>query len=963
MNYFYSYYSKTKTMKTICFSFLLIISSFLHLSSQECCKFIIVDQFGYLPEAKKIAVIKNPINGFDSNETFTPGKNYSVVNKSNSEKIFSGSPIKWNSGNTHAGSGDRVWHFEFSEVKEPGTYYILDEEKGERSFDFVIAPNVYNEVLKHAMRSFFYQRAGFKKEAIYAGDKWADDASHIGPGQDKEARNYLDKNNPATERDVSGGWYDAGDYNKYTNWTANYVVELLKAYDERPGAWGDDYNIPESGNGIPDILDETKWGMDHLMRMQEPSGAVLSIVGLAHGSPPSSATGPSYWGPPNTSATLNTAAAFAYGSKIYRSMGLDEYADTLLARGVKAWEWAELYPDSLFNNNDPAFGSSGLGAGKQEVDNYGRLMIKLEAANYLYEVTGDVKYRDFFDSNYRESHLFQWSFAYPYEGRNQEILLYYTTLENGTPAVKDAIKNTYRNAILNGDNNLPAIKDERDPYHAFLDSYVWGSNGIKSIKGSMFYDLITYGFDNIDSIENSDAAMTYLNYIHGVNPLNFVYLSNMYDYGGDQGVNELYHSWFTDGSQLWDRVGESTYGPAPGYLTGGPNPSYDWADCCPGGCGSSSNNAKCTSESISPPKDQPDQKSYKDFNTSWPLNSWEITENSCGYQVNYIRLLSKFVNLDVDCNGDSGGTAFIDSCGICAGGNTGISPTLDKGECGFPVDCNGDVNGSAFIDSCGNCAGGNTGIVAVTDPSECKGPEYTIGFIFMDELTGEKLWSVNASLNEKTEISNMEGEVSFRLEEGEYTFFFEKLDYSTESGSININSDTTISFFLSRTHADIKFKLYQGSTPLNNVKVKLGNDSLLTNSLGIASFKQLPVSRSYSYMIKKEGYFDITGQISLITDTTIEVGMQETSTGIRNHSPDQNLEFWPNPVKDILHIKLQLLSPRSTVTIINLKGQPVLKKEINNKKNDLDISQLEKGMYFLHYSGYEFYEVYLIEKH
>ena len=83
--------------------------------------------------------------------------------------------------------------------------------------------------------------------------------------------------------------------------------------------------------------------------------------------------------------------------------------------------------------------------------------------------------------------------------------------------------------------------------------------------------------------------------------------------------------------------------PASGYLTGGPNPSYDWDGCCPSGCGSAGNNAICTSEPISPPKGQPAQKSYKDFNTGWPLDSWSVTEPSDGYQVAYIRLLSKFV--------------------------------------------------------------------------------------------------------------------------------------------------------------------------------------------------------------------------------------------------------------------------------------------------------------------------------
>jgi glucuronoarabinoxylan endo-1,4-beta-xylanase len=73
----------------------------------------------------------------------------------------------------------------------------------------------------------------------------------------------------------------------------------------------------------------------------------------------------------------------------------------------------------------------------------------------------------------------------------------------------------------------------------------------------------------------------------------------------------------------------------------------------------------------------------------------------------------------VDCNGDTNGVAFIDSCGICAGGNTGITPILDKEDCMVEVDCNGDTNGIAFVDSCGICAGGNTGIIPVLVKEEC----------------------------------------------------------------------------------------------------------------------------------------------------------------------------------------------------------------------------------------------------
>ncbi len=698
-------------------AFLTSISSF----SQATSKFIIVDHFGYLPEAIKIAVIKDPQTGFDAAESFTPGNTYSVVNARTGEKVFTGTVTKWNNGNTDPSSGDKAWHFDFSSVSQSGSYYILDEENNLRSYEFDISGNVYNEVLKQAMRMFFYQRVGFAKEAQYAGEGWADGASHIGPLQDKNCRSFYDKDNPASERDVSGGWYDAGDFNKYTNWTAGYVVEMMKAWMEKPDAWADDYNIPESGNGIPDILDEAKWGLDFLQRMQEDDGSVLTIVAESSASPPSSATGPSYYGPVSTSATLNTGAAFAICSKVYRAIGMTVYADTLLARAIRAWTWADANPSVIFSNNNPSFSSAGLGAGDQETDDYGRTMAKLKAACYLYEATADPVFQEYFDSHYNEAHLMMWNYAYPFETQNQEILLYYSSLDDATPSVKDDIINTYKNAMKNGSDNLPSWTGNKDPYMAFLAAYTWGSNGVKSAFGSMFYNVITYHIDATLDSTAEDAARAYVNYIHGVNPMNFVYLSNMYDYGGDNGVNEFYHTWFCDGSPLWDRVGVSTYGPPPGYLTGGANPSYDWDGCCPGGCGSTSNNAICTSESISPPKGQPAQKSYKDFNTSWPLNSWSVTENSCGYQVNYIRLLSKFVTAKTDCNGDIDGSAYIDSCGVCAGGNTGITPTDDKSQCS-PVDCNGVLNGTAFIDSCGTCAGGNTGIDPELDPETCIPP-------------------------------------------------------------------------------------------------------------------------------------------------------------------------------------------------------------------------------------------------
>ena len=657
------------------------LSAYNAVYGQSDSPFLIVDQYGYLPGAPKIAVIKDPQVGFDADNSFTPGSLYAVINNATGDTVFTGTPVSWRNGGTNTSSGDRVWHFDFTEVSATGTYYIADVEKNIRSYRFNISPSVYNEVLRQAMRTFFYQRSGFAKEEPYAEPGWADGASHIGPGQDRNARLFNATNDPETERDVSGGWYDAGDYNKYTRWNATYIVLMMQAYLERPEVWTDDYNIPESGNGIPDLLDEAKWGLDHLLRMQEEDGGVLSVVGAAHASPPSAATNPSRYGPPSTSATTAVAAAFAIASGVYRSIGMTEFADLLEEKAIAAWDWAEANPNVIFRNNDPAFGSQGLAAGQQETNDYGRLMGKLRAACFLFELTGDDKYREFFDDNYNKVNMFAWNFAFPFQAGNQDFLNHYTTVEGATLDVVSHINRVYGNAMMNGSENWPAITGKKDPYMAHIADYTWGSNGVKSRQGMMFYSLFQYDFNRLDSAQIADAAIGYINYTHGVNPLNFNYLSNMFRFGANNGVRELYHSWFRHGSRTWSRAGTSTYGPAPGFLTGGSNPSYDWDDCCPTGCGSASNNQMCFSESIYPPKGQPDQKSYKDFNNSWPLNSWSVTENSLGYQLPYIRLLSKFVNPEYDCNGDLHGEAFYDACGICSGGNTGREPSDDPGNC------------------------------------------------------------------------------------------------------------------------------------------------------------------------------------------------------------------------------------------------------------------------------------------
>lgn len=627
-------------MKKLFFLFLCLPAS---LFAQTLSNFIVVDQFGYRTSAQKIAILRNPEVGADAAASYTPGASYAVVNTSTSAQVFTEAPVSWNAGGLDTSSGDRIWRFDFSSVTTPGTYYILDVTHNVKSYEFDIRDDVYNVAMKHAMRSFFYQRSGFAKQLPYADAGWVDGASHIGPLQDKNCRSYLAPTNSATERDLHGGWYDAGDYNKYTTWTGNYIIDLLKAYEELPTAWTDDYNIPESGNGVPDILDEVKWGMDFMLRLQKSDGSLISIVGVSHASPPSAATGRSIYGDVNTSCTLKGAAVFAYGAKIFRSIGYDCYADSLEQAALNAWTWAVANPAVVWSNTNATYQSvSPSGGGDMEVDDYGRLIFKLEAAVHLLDLTGNTIYKTYFDNNYSQSHLIEWYYTYPFENANQEVLLYYTTLPDATTSVVNTIKSRYLTGIEK-ENSFGAFDSDADGYLSYLEAYTWGSNGIKCHQGLMLFDVRTYNLNAARNADALNAAEHYIHYIHGVNPLRKLYLSNMGNYGAENSVSEFYHTWFENGSAQWDKVGVSTYGPAPGFLVGGANPSYEVDGCCPSGCGSSTNNALCTSIDISGISNQPEKKSYMDFNNSWPINSWEVTENSCGYQVPYIRLLSKFI--------------------------------------------------------------------------------------------------------------------------------------------------------------------------------------------------------------------------------------------------------------------------------------------------------------------------------
>lgn len=607
---------------------------------------IVIDQFGYRPAAQKIAVLRQPSTGYDVGSTYTPGEVIRVVDVGTNEAVLSGPAEPWAGGAQDSTSGDRVWWFDFSALSVPGTYRIEDAQAGLRSPDFVISDDVYDEVLTHAVRTFFYQRAGQDKAADTAGPAWADSASHIGPGQDADARPWEEKGREDLARDLQGGWYDAGDYNRYTAWHSSYLVTLLHAASENPDAVGDGTGIPESGNGVSDLLDEIAWGVAWLTRMQESDGSVLCVLGVDSASPPSAARGPSFYGPATTHATLSAAAAFAYAATVFESSGVPAFegrSAALAERAERAWTWAQDNPSVTYfnNNNSLQPGSDGLAAGQQEVDDDGRARSKFEAAVYLFEIGGDPSLRAYID----EHHSAQISMDAPSQWTvtEQETLLHYAGLPGATNAVAKDIEAQYVAALETSARFLGATEAKADPYLAPLADYTWGSSRSKAAMGRMFALASAYAVPTPVAGAALDAAEGYIHYLHGVNPLGLVYLTTMQSAGAEHSARTLYHTWFAHGSR-WEASTESSVGPPPGFVVGGPNPAYSIDACCADdpACFSSSNAQYCTMD-LSPPLDQPPMKSYLQFNEGWPANSWEVTENSNSYQVEYIRLLATLV--------------------------------------------------------------------------------------------------------------------------------------------------------------------------------------------------------------------------------------------------------------------------------------------------------------------------------
>ena len=250
----------------------------------------------------------------------------------------------------HAGAD--VWECDFSAFRQPGDYVVAVERVG-CSFPFRMADDVYREAFRVAARGLYHQRCGIERKQPYT--KWVRPRCHH--PDDKpviQSRRPLMKGSNAFKelpaqatgqrRPYWGGYHDAGDWDRRAQ---HLTVSdcLLLVYELAPRKFADgELNIPESGNGIPDLVDEARFNLDFYRRMQQPDGGVCGgIESSAHpkfGETSYTDTLPLFVYAPDPMASLRYTAT---ASKMFRCLSLagrGDQAKGYLASARRAWDYA-----------------------------------------------------------------------------------------------------------------------------------------------------------------------------------------------------------------------------------------------------------------------------------------------------------------------------------------------------------------------------------------------------------------------------------------------------------------------------------------------------------------------------------------------------------------------------------------------------------------------------------------------
>ncbi len=376
------------------------------------------------------------------------------------------------------------------------------------------------------------------------------------------------------------------------------------------------------GNGLPDLIDEIKYELDWLKKMQDTAdGKAHNKLGyITHDSAnpiPDQDTRHRYYGPKCTSSTIAVSSMFAQASLVMRDFPeLTSYASDLQARSIQAYEAFAAAP-SLDENCDDGT----IKAGDADRDTRSQIGSRVTAAVYLFQLTGDNTYQNDINTYLENSIAWTdkgWSMYQPYQG---DSLLDYIKLDNARADIKDRITARYLEIVQNWE---PMIWGESGgAYLAKMsqDQFHWGSNNVIGNIALANLRAKNSGLFETRNQELENRALFQLNYLNGRNPLGSSMITTgqgEFDLGYSKSVTKLYHQQFGYSEYL-----TGTKQVPPGYIVGGINKDYQ-----------GSRAGELTAEPI--------EKKYLDTNEGFPVNSWEFSEPAIYYQASLVSLIAGF---------------------------------------------------------------------------------------------------------------------------------------------------------------------------------------------------------------------------------------------------------------------------------------------------------------------------------
>ena len=354
---------------------------------------------------------------------------------------------------------------DFSEYTTPGRYYLYVQDVG-RSPPFTIGDDVYTEPYRTMMLGMYLWRCGTAVDATHNNVNYSHAACHT---KDADLR-YI--SGPGT-RDATGGWHDAGDYNKYIVNSGVTVGLMLKAWEQFWFALENiDLTAVSQSGSIPEYLTEIKWNLDWVAKMQHDNGTVshkISTPGFGGEIMPEAETDTRYFVPWGSAATASFTAMMALAARIYAPYD-KPFADACLAKAKRSYEFLAENPDFVRANQN-GFSTGGYEDNSRE-DSDDRLWATAE----LWETTGEERYlKDLEEHDFNRIRV--GNVQQVTEWANVYNLACFTYLNSQRPERRQGLVDSMKTRVISTADAIVNTAGAHGYGRTYGTSYYWGANG------------------------------------------------------------------------------------------------------------------------------------------------------------------------------------------------------------------------------------------------------------------------------------------------------------------------------------------------------------------------------------------------------------------------------------------------------------------------------------------------------